>query len=743
MFARLALAAAPYAIDRPYDYLVPEEMESCIRVGMRVFVPFSRGNRVTEGVVLSLSEESDYPDCKEILRIADREVLLTEEQLKLAFFMRERTFCTVFEALHAMIPAGYWFDRAGNARARDRYQEIARLRIPADDALAWAEARRGRSPRQAEIIDLLCSFEALPVRDLLHFTGAARPTLLRLVELELIELIRQEVYRRPDTQEVEPAELPTLNEEQRTVLDQIHRSASSERPGLLFGVTGSGKTSIYAHLIAETLEKGRGAILLVPEIALTPQTMRNFVSWFGDQVALLHSGLSVGERYDEWKRIRRGEAGLVLGTRSAVFAPVRDLGLMILDEEQEDSYRSESSPRYNAREIARYRCLQEHAVMLLGSATPELRSRYLADTGAYALFRLKNRYNRQPMPPVHIIDMKKELQRGNSSDLSSELKDAILQRMERGEQSILFLNRRGTNRLVSCTECGYVYRCPHCSVSMTWHARNRRLICHYCGTSRPLDRSCPNCGGELRFIGAGTQRIEEELHEAFPDTAILRVDADSVAPAGSHQALFRRFSEERIPIMVGTQMIAKGLNFDRVTLVGILSADQSLYANDYRAGERSFSLFTQVIGRCGRADLPGEAYIQTYTPDSEIIRYAAKQDYDSFYRSELEMRRLQCSPPFRDWTAFSATGRDEAQLIRALHRCREQLIAMLPKGEVQIFGPMPMPVVKVNDRYRYRLQLSCSMTRQIRMVISSLLRSCASDREMRKIRFYVENDPGT
>ncbi|MCR5137466.1 MAG: primosomal protein N' [Oscillospiraceae bacterium] len=742
MVAKLALAAATYAIDQPYDYLVPAELVRTIRVGMRVLVPFSRGNRVTEGVVLSLQEESDYPNCKEILRPADEEVLLSEKQLQLSFFMRERYFCTVYEALHSMIPAGYWFGKNGRRRVHDQFQEMARLKAPADEALSWAENRRARSPKQAEIIELLASFETLPVRDLLHYTASGRQTLKRLEELDLVEFYTLEIYRRPDQGQSEAAELPTLNAEQKAVLEEIRMNLKSGKPGLLQGVTGSGKTSIYAHLIADTLASGRSAILLVPEIALTPQIMQSFVSWFGDLVAMQHSGLSAGERYDEWKRIHRGKARLVLGTRSAVFAPAADLGLIILDEEQEDSYRSESSPRYHAREIARYRCLQEDAFLLLGSATPELRSRYLAEQGAYSFYRLSSRYNCQPLPPVRIIDMKKELEQGNGSDISRELRNAILERIDRGEQSILFLNRRGTNKLVTCSGCGFVYHCPHCSVSMTWHAGRRRLICHYCGTSVPLEHRCPSCGGELCFVGAGTQKIEQELKEIFPETEVLRVDADSVAPVGSHRELFRRFSDERIPIMVGTQMIAKGLNFDRVTLVGILSADQSLYSNDYRAGERSFSLFTQVIGRCGRAERPGEAFIQTFTPGSEIIGYAAKQDYESFYRSELSLRQIQNSPPFRDWTAFTAVGKEEEKLIRVLQQCRARLEQLMATEGAQIFGPVPLTVVRVNDRFRYRIQISCTMTKKIRLILASLLRECAKDSSMRGIRFYIENDPG-
>ena len=744
MFASVALASLQYAIDRPYDYRVPDELKDGVLTGVRVFVPFGNGNRVTEAFVLSVSEESGYPDCKDILRLADEKPLLGREQLQLAYFMRERYFCTVYQALRTMLPAGFWLDKSGSRRNRDASVELVRLAIPVDEAAEYAEEKRRRSPRQAEILDLLCSFEVLSVSDLLCHTGGSRTVLNRLCELGLVETFRQEVLRRPKTESEERLPLPTLNDEQDAVFRGLLATLGLEesRVSLISGVTGSGKTSIYAHLIAKSLEQGKGTILLVPEISLTPQMLARFSAWFGDEVAVMHSGLSSGERCDEWKRIQRGQAHVVIGTRSAVFAPVQDLGLILMDEEQEDSYRSETNPRYHAREIARYRCHQNHAALILGSATPDLGSRYRAGTGEYGFFRLYERYNLKPLPEVHVVDMKQELREGNSSLLSAPLRDAILKRIERGEQSILFLNRRGTNKVVACGVCGYTYRCPHCSVSMTWHANRRRLICHYCGKSSPLPSVCPSCGGSFRFIGAGTQMAEEELRKAFPDTEILRVDADSVTAAVSHRQLFQRFTDEKIPLMIGTQMIAKGLNFDNVTLVGVLSADQSLYCSDFRAGEHTFSLLTQVIGRCGRGEKSGEAYIQTYTPDNEIIRLAARQDYESFYRQEIEMRRLQHAPPFSDRVAFSASGTDEGQVIRSLQNAKLMLQGMLsPEDGVEILGPVPFPVVKISDRYRYRLFLSCRLNRHIRQVLSAALTACGKDKEMRRVSFYIENDP--
>ena len=740
MIARVVLADIPYAIDRPYDYLVPEQLEETIRPGCRVTVPFSRNDRITDGIVIALCEASDYPDCK-FLCTAEAEPAFSPAFIQLALFIRERYFCTAYEAFRIMIPAGFGFGKNGKRRANDKVTQMARLLTePAETALVM-EQKRKRAPRQAEILDLLNQFEILPVRDLLAFAGSGRDSIRKLADEGIVELFEKEVYRRPVLEAEAREELPELSDEQKRVFTEIRASLTSEKPGLLYGVTGSGKTTVYAHLIQSVLAEGRSAILLVPEIALTPQMLRTFTMWFGDKIALMHSGLSVGERYDEWKRIKRGEASLVIGTRSAVFAPCQDLGLIIMDEEQEESYYSESSPRYRARDIARYRALKENASVLFGSATPDLRSMYHAQKKDYALFQLSSRYNQNPLPPVHIIDMREELRAGRNSLISRTLHDAILERMTRDEQSILFLNRRGTNQFVTCMECGFVYYCPHCSVAMTWHARQRRLICHYCGTQRRPQSACPNCGGELGYIGAGTQKIEAELEEMFPDTPILRVDADSIS-GSSHRELFNRFITQRIPIMIGTQMIAKGLNFDNVTLVGILSADQSLYMNDYRSGEKSFSLFTQVIGRCGRSQKPGEAYIQTYTPNNEIIRLAARQDYDAFYQSEIRARSIQDAPPFADWVSITCVGKDERAILVALNRIKSRLMLDFAENQhILINDPSPLPVVRVNDQFRYRLLLSCRLDKYTRRVLSELLKDCSRDREMRGIYLGIETDP--
>lgn len=741
--AKVAVSAATYWIDRPYDYLIPEELQGKVLPGMRVYVPFSRGNRRVEGIVLAVTDGSKYEALKPVLAVLDEQPVLTDEQIRLALFMRERFFCTVYDAVKAILPAGLWFNTDGSRRVNDKTMEMARLSVPAEDAADLADRIRHRSPRQAELLDLLCSFEALPVKDLLLHGNASRASLKSLCDKELVSLYQREVFRRAEIPSEERVPLPVLNEEQQAVFEKLSALSCSGKAGcaLLQGVTGSGKTSVYIHLIQQQLSRGKSSILLVPEIALTPQMLRTFSNHFGDEVAVLHSSLSLGERYDEWKRIRSGRAHLVIGTRSAVFAPVQDLGILIIDEEQEETYRSENAPRYHARDVAKYICSKAGCTLLLGSATPELVSRYQAQIGRYAYFRLDKRYNAQKLPSVRIVDMKRELREGNGGCISSVLAQELQKNLDAGEQSILFLNRRGTNKLISCGDCGFTYKCPRCSVSLTYHSLNRRLLCHYCGYSRRVDDACPECGGRLKYVGAGTQLVVEELQTLFPGREILRMDTDSLAPVGSHEELFDRFRKENTPFLVGTQMVTKGLNFENVTLVGVLSADQSLYAGDYRAGERTFSLITQVVGRSGRGTKPGRAIIQTYTPENETIRLAAEQDYEAFYASEIEVRKLQNAPPFTDHLSVTISGMTESLVVEAGRFVRDRLEALIGRKKADFLGPTPLNVVKVNNRFRYRVHINCIAGASIRGFIAQAVIECNTDKRFRGVSVFAENDP--
>ena len=701
---------------------------------------------MSEGLILAVSDNSEYRDdkLKPILKLLDASPILTESQIKLALFMRDRFFCTVYDAVKAILPAGLWFNEQGQRRARDKTVSMIRLAVTTEEAAEAMEIKRRRALKQARVLELLCSFEALPLHDVLLHADASRQTVKALETQGLVELYEREVFRRPEVYSGELLPLPELNAAQEHVYRGLAELSAKEKAAaaLLFGVTGSGKTSVYIHLIQNTLQQGKSAILLVPEIALTPQMLQTFSSYFGNEIAVLHSSLSVGERYDEWKRIRSGKARLVIGTRSAVFAPVSDLGLIIIDEEQEESYKSENSPRYNTRDVAKYLCARAGCLLLLGSATPDISSRYNAQLGRYAFFTLPERYNDRALPEVRIVDMKRELRRGNTGDISEPLREELELNLARGEQSILFINRRGAHKLISCVSCGFTYKCPRCSVALTYHSSNRRLICHYCGYSRRVDALCPDCGGELKYIGSGTQYIVEQLSELFPGVEVLRMDTDTVAPAGSHEALFDRFRQENIPIMVGTQMVTKGLNFENVTLVGVLSADQSLYAGDYRAGERTFSLITQVVGRSGRGSKPGRAVIQTYTPENQIIRLAAAQDYETFYASEIELRRLQNAPPICDLISVTASGLMEEQVLRTAHYIADWLRnAFADKPDVSVMGPAPLAVVKVNNRFRYRVNIACPADASLRRMIAQIVMSCSSDKRFRGVSVFADNDP--
>ncbi|NBI09110.1 primosomal protein N' [Colidextribacter sp. OB.20] len=814
--AKVAVAKAVYAIDRPYDYLVPQELEGRLRVGMRVLVPFAAGNRGSDGLVLSVAEApSAGPALKYIQAVLDDHPVLDERAVQLALWMRERYFCTVYECVKAMLPAGLYFslrDRVairkgvdreaayaaaegspaavqlldllwgwggkgdmeqirlafgardpnpairllidsgaaaletGAQRAvADKTEKLAVLAMPAEDAMAIVTAKRRSAPLRYSVTELLCALGAASAKDLCYFTGASMQTVRSLEKSGILTLENQEVLRSASLDDVPPVPPPVLNGEQQAAFEGLDALARQNKPAaaLLYGVTGSGKTQVYIRLIQETLSRGRTALVLVPEIVLTPQLLRIFASHFGKQVAVLHSSLRAGERYDEWKRARRGDAQVVIGTRSAVFAPLDNLGLIILDEEQESSYKSENAPRYHAREVAKYRCVQNGALLVLGSATPSIETMYQAREGQIGLFRLKNRYNQKALPQVLIVDLKEELRQGNPSSISSVLKRELEENFKREEQAILFLNRRGASRMVSCGECGEVPECPRCSVKLTYHSANDRLMCHHCGYSRRLPPVCPSCGGQLNFVGTGTQRVEEELRDLFPWAEVLRMDTDTVSAAHPHEALLDRFRKERVPILVGTQMVAKGLDFENVTLVGGIAPDLSLYVDDFRAGERTFSLLTQVVGRAGRGSKQGRAVIQTFTPDNDVIRCAASQDYDGFYEREIELRRLRRDPPFAQHVVITAAGLEEGAVLRCCTRLRRALERELPNipGEWRLVGPAPAAVAKVNNRYRYRLTLTGQPGRAFRTLLSGLLQAAHRDKENKGVSVCADADP--
>ena len=806
MIAQIAVSAAIYAIDKPYSYWVPPQLS--VAPGMRVLVPFSQGNRRVEGVVLAVTD-GEETGLKSVAAVLDETPVLSESLLHLAAFLRERYFCTFYDAVKAMLPAGLWFsvqeewtlevpvdeakvakshrdalailqaaaDRGGVIRAqelrqavdpallerylpylqnkhylrsnrtfdrrvRDKSEEIASLAVPWEEAVQYAQSKARSAPMQREVLTLLAQLGSVSAKELCYFTGATMATVRRLERLGFLSLSLRPVFRTPLPPPGDPVPLPVLNEAQDAAYTGLAALQDREKPGaaLLYGVTGSGKTSVYVRLIARTLEQGRSAVLLVPEIALTPQLIATLVGYFGKTVAVLHSGLRVTERYDEWRRIRQGGARVVIGTRSAVFAPVQQLGLLIVDEEQEHSYKSENSPRYHAREAALYRGAKEGALVLLGSATPSVETMYLARQGTYALFTLGQRFHGGALPEVRIVDLKEELRRGNGTSISLPLQEALRETMDQGRQSILFLNRRGAGQYRICVQCGAVPTCPRCSVSLTYHAANHRLLCHYCGYSEPVQDRCPQCGGMVKTMGVGTQRIEAELRTLFPDREILRMDADTVSATNTHEDILSRFEREKIPILVGTQMVTKGLNFENVTLVGVIDADLSLYVNHFRAAETTFSLLTQVVGRAGRGQHQGRALIQTMSPQHRVIELAARQDYDAFFSMELSLRQLRGLPPFRDLFTVTFLSRIEGWAVSGAARFRAMVLRQSPGWgtALTVLGPSPAPVVKVNNTFRYRLVLQTSGSRPLRRHLAAVLKAFLQDRANRGVTAYVD-----
>ena len=810
MIGKIAVSAANYAIDKPYSYLIPEGME--LQPGMRVMVPFGRGNRASEGVVLAV-ESGMQPGLKTVEQCLDQQPVLSDTMLRLAAFLRERYFCTFYDAIRAMLPAGLWFqtketvslteDRSWqesckrqpdalavlqllescggqteesllrqavpeeeafrNAirylvrkkwivtqtdflrRTGDKTEQIATLAVSAEEALEYAAGRPKSAAMQRSVLELMCSVGSVAVKELCYFTGAKPATVKRLAELGYLELTDRPVLR---CREIKPVQLDgplVLNAEQQKAFEGLARQMTAEQPGaaLLYGITGSGKTSVYLKLIQTCLDQGKSALLLVPEIALTPQLLGLMAAYFGETVAVLHSSLASGERYDQWKRVRSGEAKVVVGTRSAIFAPCVNPGIIILDEEQEHSYKSENGPRYSAKEVALWRGFREKTLVLLGSATPSVETMYRAKTGAIGLYTLTQRYNGRNLPAVELVDMREELKEGNDLPFSYYMLDAIHETAEAGKQSILFLNRRGNSRALVCVECREAPECPRCAARLTYHSANERLMCHYCGYSQPVPERCPSCGGPLKQVGTGTQKAQLELNRLYPELEIARMDADTVSAANTHENILDRFKSEKIPVLIGTQMVAKGLNLPDVTLVGVLDADLSLYSGSYRAAETTFNMLTQVVGRAGRGDSPGRALIQTMVPEHEVLKLAAKQDYDSFYELEIRLRQIQSCPPFGDLATVTFTGQEEGRVLRGAVKFRDGLSGCLKTPaysteQCTVLGPAPCPVPKINYNFRYRLSLRCRMTRALRGLLGHLLRQFSQDRDNRGVSAFVD-----
>lgn len=809
-FALVAVEGLVYHFDTPYSYKIPFELERVAIPGVRVMVPFGNGNRKKQGLILSvkpLFESDNNVKLKSISSVVDEKPLFTEEMLSLVIWLKENTFCTLFEAAKAMLPAGiglnyvitFMANKLDEATASslkcdektvfdyliDKYKPVKQEKIYSDLgispetglldkmvkkgylvtnvdakrktgdltvknvrlALSEEEAEgllKGLTPKQRSVVKLLIDIGGASVKEVCYFTGVTQAVVSTLSKKGIVELFDSEIYRKPRYEISEKkAESPLLTGNQQGAYNEL-LAKYRENCGaayLLFGVTGSGKTQVFLKLIEDVVNDGRGVIVMVPEIALTPQTLGIFYSHFGNKVAVFHSALSAGERIDEWKRVKNGEAKIAIGTRSAVFAPFDDIGLIVMDEEQEHTYKSEMSPRYHARDVARFRCAHHKALLLLASATPSVETYTNAINGRYGLVKLQERYGKAVLPQVVTVDVSQ-----TKGAISNELYNAIEECLDNKKQAILLMNRRGFNTFATCGACKTVLSCPNCSISLTYHSANRRLMCHYCGHSHPHTDVCPECGEKaVNYAGFGTQRIEDELENIFPNARILRMDADTTMARYSYQDKLSAFANGEYDILLGTQMVAKGLDFPNVTLVGIISIDHQLYNDDFRSSERAFDLLTQVIGRSGRGDYAGKAYIQTVLPDNDIISLASEQDYESFYDTESIIRKSMVYPPFCDICSLTFSGEN----YNKSYQCSKSFFELLKKAvseeyndiKINVLGPIQPRVNKINNKFRNVITIKCKNNKRFRKMMSDLIIAYMKDTSNNGVNLTVDINP--
>lgn len=778
MIAKIAIESMPFFAGGTYDYRVPEHLLDRALPGARVVVPFGRDRRA--GFILSLSDTTEFSgQLKAIATVADDEYRVSEEMLALAEYMSEQYLTPVYDCLKTMLPAGLEMkirtvyrigdtpapveaeELVGCVRDREPIDEKALLTLfPNSKPLLYRLCRdgvlirsyrdkRSLGDRTVSTVFLACTPEAATdycrgkiherargaveyllmhgqtdKTDLCYMTGVTPAMLTTLKKKGIIAFGRREVRRMASDRYDDSVKNAVLSPEQKRVADAIGEHLGEFGVDLLYGVTGSGKTHVFYDLLDRVLARGESAIIMVPEIMLTVQMTARLRGRYGDLIAVMHSDLSPGARLDEWKRMKEGQARIAVGTRTAVFAPFDKIGLIVLDEEQEHTYKSELSPKFHAKSVAIRRALYHKCPILLSSATPSLESRYLAQKEKYRFHVLPGRFNGAGAPPAKLVDMRHELREGNTSIFSRTLQKELADTLARGEQSILFINRRGFNTFISCRSCGYAMSCPHCSIGMTYHIKNNRLMCHYCGHSEPVPTVCPECGSEhIRFFGTGTQKAELELQALFPQARILRMDADTTAGRMAHEQLLTQFDAGQYDILLGTQMVTKGLDFPNVTLVGVLAADASLYSDDYRAGERTFSLITQCLGRAGRSAKAGRAIIQTYSPEHEVLSLSLAQDYDGFYTREISLRKMMLYPPYADLCQLIFSGEDPQETLDAADRFKQAIMATMNREQLPMsgIGPAPCRMAKIGGRYRFRLLIKCRANAAFRNVLREVL----------------------
>ena len=797
--ALIAIQGATFAFDRLYTYILPNEYRHKIKVGSRVLVPFGKGNIKKQGMVFRI-ETAELKGLKKIWSAVDEKPVLTEEMISLCEYMHQTVFCSYYDAASAMLPAGityklvnyyyvnpefsspsllnedelqiYNYLETNGETASDKitkalgleaymlegmYKKGALLknsdakRKIGDAVQKWVElsgedlTSLKLTPRQKEVINLLEDIGSACVKEICYFTGVSSAVVENLIKKGVLKAFEKQIFRTPYKAVTTPDKKEiTLTDEQQKAYEGLLNDYASPAPkvSLLYGITGSGKTQVFLKLVDKAAEEGKGTIVMVPEIALTPQLISLFSERYGNKIAVFHSAMSMGQRMDEWTRIKEGKALIAIGTRSAIFAPFKDLGLIIIDEEQEHTYKSEKSPRFHTRDLAKFRIAYHKGLLCLASATPSIESFTNAKNGKYSLYKLNKRYGNAVLPEVYTVDMKTELTSGNTGIVSNTLYEAIRETLDNKKQVILLLNRRGYNTYISCPKCGNVATCPNCSISLTYHSANERLMCHYCGYSVKGDAVCSECGEKhMKFTGFGTQKAQAEIETLFPDASVLRLDADSTLSRDSFSNYMNDFANGKYNILLGTQMVAKGLNFPNVTLVGVLSADSAMYSEDFKSFERTFSLLTQVVGRAGRGETAGRAIIQTINPDSNIISLAKNQDYDSFYQEEILTRKLMIYPPYCDICVVSSQSFSRDFAEKAIKGVFSNIKALLENEyksvKIIILGPAPASVVKVNNKYRYRMIIKCKNNNEFR----SMLRSALEVKSEQDTSVFVDINP--
>ena len=723
MIAEIILNSSVKALNRTFDYEIPKELESKASIGSSVLVPFGNMKKLEEGFIIALKKESSYK-LKSIASVENKKYL-NEFKIELAKIMAKRYFCNISDCIKVMLPPGTTTKNIEN-RVNDKFQNFVYLLKDEEEIEQDINDKKIKSDKQIRALKFLLDNNEVPSTDLQMFADVSNAVIKTLEKNGYIEIIQKEVERNPFiNKNIERTTNLKLTEEQEKAYKEIEKSIEKNiyEEFLLFGVTGSGKTEVYIQLIGKVLEKNKTSIMLVPEISLTPQTVNRFVSRFGEEkIAVLHSKLSVGERYDQWKKIERGEAKIIIGARSAIFAPVKDLGIIIIDEEHDESYKSETSPRYNAKDIASFLAKKNKVPVVYGSATPDVKTYNKALSNKIKLLELNKRANESSLPKVEIVDLRAELANGNKSMISQKLYKMIEQNIENKKQTILFLNRRGFSTFVMCRDCGYTAKCKNCNITLTYHLKEDKLKCHYCGYEAKSIKVCPECSSKnIRYFGTGTQKLEAEINKLFPKAKTIRMDVDTVTKKNSHEDILNKFKDENIDILIGTQMVVKGHHFPKVTLVGVIAADSSLNIDDYRASERTFQILTQVAGRAGREKEKGNVIIQTYNPDNFSIECAKEQNYKKFYSAEIQIRKQLRYPPFCDIIHIGISGRTKKQVQDIANLLYKNLEFNKKNLEMFIYKPVPSPIDRIKNRIRWRIIIKCKLNEKIVNMLNETL----------------------